>query len=200
MLTKTLLVAAALFAGGSAALQQRDLESLLPPPQWMLAHADDLGITPEEMGDLRDRFLDARRAMQSAREDLQPLRASLREALSNPEFDRAEVEARFEALLDAECRVKREQLHARLDVLESIPADQRTMVRAAAGRAAEQRSVLRARIETIRRRGKELEAIGGDTRLVHARMRRIERQIRTGRLSEALRNANRLLFDVESRL
>lgn len=200
MFTKTLLATAALLAGGSAALQAPDLESLLPPPQWMLAHAEEIGFTEPETDALRERYAAARRAMLDAREELQPLRASLREALSQPDLDRADVEARFEALLDAECRVKREQLRARLDVLETIPADQRVLVRRAAARAGEHRSTLRLRIEAIRRGAKELEALGGDTRLVRERMRRIERQIRTGRLAEALRNANRLLFDIEARL
>ncbi|MEM6671937.1 MAG: periplasmic heavy metal sensor [Planctomycetota bacterium] len=199
MFTKTFLAAALLLAGGTAPTQSRDLESLLPPPQWMLAHAEEIGLAPAQAEELRGRFLTARRATTDAREELQPLRTALREALSAPTLDRAAIEARFEALLDAECRIKREQLRARLDVLEVIPSGQRALLRTAATRAAEQRSILRVRIEAIRRLGKELEVTGADTRLVRERMRRIERQIRMGRLGEALRNANRLLFDIEMR-
>lgn len=189
--------ATTLGATGPAATQGRELERFLPPPAWILSDANDLGLGPVERRRLRRDMQANRRDTTTARGAVEASRRSFRAALAGDPFDRALVEARFEELLEAETALKRASLRARLDFVDALSADQRIALRDAADRAIEQRRLLRARIEEIRRRGRRLQATGNDTVTIRARMRRIERLIRSGDLEEALVRTDLLLDDLD---
>ena len=173
-----------------------DLETFLPPPSWVMTHADELGLDAESLRALRQDLQQSRRRNRELRDAMEASRRRFRDALDAGSFDRAAVEARFEDLLSAEAAMKRESLRARLDFVAAIDADQRARVRDAARTERNLRRALRWRIEEIRRRGKALHARGEDTAQLRTRARKIERLIRQSRFQEAMERAEMLLDEL----
>ena len=196
MFSKFSTLALVLLIGAAPPQRARDLEGLLPPPTWIVAHADQLGLDPHEIERFRQHVESTRRPLTELRREARRHRKALTRALSQDTFDRVEIETHFEALLATEDQYKRDALSARLDFLDSITPEKRRNVRLGAGLAAEQRRELRQQIERIRGLFQRTTIDPDERDLFRKRMRRLETLVRRGEFGRALHHSEYLLDEL----
>ncbi|QDV05653.1 hypothetical protein Poly30_11520 [Planctomycetes bacterium Poly30] len=185
LLPTLLLCAVPLSAVGGPQREARTFERMLPSPEQILEHLDELGLPDDRIVEIREEARERRAEFSGLRATQAELQADLSAAMAGEPFDPVRIETAFERLLDVENQQKRLQLSGRLALMGELDAAQRERVRGAAVRMAELRVTLRDTIEEIRILGRELHDRGEPTQAIRERMRRIERQIRAGRLREA---------------